>query len=147
MQTELSQSSGHCWVFQIYWHIKCSTFTASSFRILNSSAEIPSPPISLFVVMLPKVRSASHSRMSGSRWVVTSPWLSVSVTSLLYSSSYHLFLILFYSNTKLSFHTKLNTWYKVQKIIKEQILLNVIHTCNQMFVVYPEFSPSIISTN
>ena len=24
---------GHCWVFQICWHIECSTFTASSFRI------------------------------------------------------------------------------------------------------------------
>ena len=23
----------HCWVFQIVWHIECSTFTASSFRI------------------------------------------------------------------------------------------------------------------
>ena len=27
------QSCGHCWVFQICWHIECSTFTASSFRI------------------------------------------------------------------------------------------------------------------
>ena len=24
------QSCGHCWVFQICWHIECSTFTASS---------------------------------------------------------------------------------------------------------------------
>ena len=29
----LFQSCGHCWVFQICWHIECSTFTASSFRI------------------------------------------------------------------------------------------------------------------
>ena len=29
----------HCWVFQICWHIECSTFTASSFRIWNSSTE------------------------------------------------------------------------------------------------------------
>ena len=29
----LFQSRGHCWVFQIFWHIECSTFTASSFRI------------------------------------------------------------------------------------------------------------------
>ena len=27
------QSCGHWWVFQICWHIECSTFTASSFRI------------------------------------------------------------------------------------------------------------------
>ena len=33
-----------CWVFQICWHIECSTFTASSFMIWNSSAGIPSPP-------------------------------------------------------------------------------------------------------
>ena len=33
----LFQSCGHCWVFQICWHIDCSTFTASSFRIWNSS--------------------------------------------------------------------------------------------------------------
>ena len=30
-------------VFQICQHIECSTFTASSFRIWNSSAGIPSP--------------------------------------------------------------------------------------------------------
>ena len=34
MKTDLFQSCGHCWVFQICWHIECSTFTASSFRIL-----------------------------------------------------------------------------------------------------------------
>ena len=33
------------WVFQICWHIECSTFTASYFRISNSSTGIPSPPL------------------------------------------------------------------------------------------------------
>ena len=51
---DLVQSCGHCWVFQICWHTECSTFTASSFRILNSSAGILSPPVALFIVMLPK---------------------------------------------------------------------------------------------
>ena len=32
-----------CWVFQIFWHIEYKTLTALSFRIWNSSAEIPSP--------------------------------------------------------------------------------------------------------
>ena len=41
MKTDLFQSCGHCWVFQICWHIECNTFTAASFRILNSSAGIP----------------------------------------------------------------------------------------------------------
>ena len=45
---------GHCWVFQICWHIECSTFTASSSRIWNSSTGIPSPPLALFIVILPK---------------------------------------------------------------------------------------------
>ena len=44
MKTDLFQSCGHCWVFQMCWHIECSTFTASSFRIWNSSTGIPSPP-------------------------------------------------------------------------------------------------------
>ena len=64
MKTDLSQSCGHCWVFQLCWHTKCSTFTASSFRIWNSSAGIPSPPLALFVVMLPKAHLTSHSRIT-----------------------------------------------------------------------------------
>ena len=54
MKIDLFLSCGHCWVFQICWHIECSTFTASSFRIWNSSSGILSPPLALFVVMLPK---------------------------------------------------------------------------------------------
>ena len=72
MKTELFQSCGHCWVFQICWHIECSTFTASFFRIWNSSTGIPSPPLALFVVMLSMAHLISHSRMSGSRWVGSS---------------------------------------------------------------------------
>ena len=49
MKIDLFQSCGHCWVFQICWHIECSTFTASSSRIWNSSTRIPSPPLALFV--------------------------------------------------------------------------------------------------
>src|SRR5574342_23703 len=44
MKTDLFQSCGHCRVFQSCWHIEGSTFTASSFRIWNSSTGIPSPP-------------------------------------------------------------------------------------------------------
>ena len=64
-------SCGHCWVIKVCWHTECSTFTASSFRIWNSSAGIPSLPLALFIVMLPQVRMTSHSRMSSSRWVIT----------------------------------------------------------------------------
>ena len=61
------QSCGHFWVFQICWHIECSTFTASSFRIWNISTGILAPPLALFIVMLSKAHLTSHSRMSGSR--------------------------------------------------------------------------------
>ena len=76
MKTDLFQSCGHCWVFQVCWHIECSTFTASSFRIWNSSSGILSPPQALFVVLLPKGHLTLHSRMSGSRWVITPSLLS-----------------------------------------------------------------------
>ena len=33
MKTDLFQSTGHCWVFQISQHIECSTLIPSSFRI------------------------------------------------------------------------------------------------------------------
>ena len=49
MKTDLFQSCGHCWVSKICWHIECSTLTASSFRIWNSSAEILLPPLTLFM--------------------------------------------------------------------------------------------------
>ena len=88
MKTDLFQSCGHCWVFQICWHIECSTFTASSFRIWNSSTGIPWPPLALFVVMLPKAHLTSHSRMSGCRWVITPLWLSGSWRSLEYLLSH-----------------------------------------------------------
>ena len=37
MKTDLFQSCGYHWVFQICWHIECSTSTASSFRIWKPS--------------------------------------------------------------------------------------------------------------
>ena len=96
MKTDLFQSCGHSWLFQICWHIECSTFTTSSFTIWYSSTGISSPPVALFIVMLPKAHLTLHSRMSGSRWVITPSWLFGSWSSFLYSSSVyycHLFLI------------------------------------------------------
>jgi len=76
MKTDLFQPCGHCWVFQICWHIECNTFTASSFRIWNNSPGIPSPLLTLFIVMVPMAHLTLNSRMSGSRWVITLLWLS-----------------------------------------------------------------------
>ena len=62
----------------VYW---VPHLTATSFRIWNSSTGIPSPPQALFVVMLPKAHLTSHSKMSGSRGVITPSWLSGSLRS------------------------------------------------------------------
>ena len=61
--------------FLNFWHIECSTFTASSFRIWNNSAGIPAPTLALFVAMIPEAHLTSHSRMSGSRQVTTPSWI------------------------------------------------------------------------
>ena len=116
VKTDLFQSCGHCWVFQIWWHIGYSTFTASFFRIWNSSTGIPSPQLALFIEMLPKAYLTSHSRMSGTRWVITPSWLSGSCRSFLYSSSVHSWhpFLIFSASTRsilfLSFIVPISAW-------------------------------------
>ena len=61
-------SCGHCWVFQICWHVECNTLTASSFRVLKSSTGIPLHLSALLTAVLPKAHLIPHSRMSGSGW-------------------------------------------------------------------------------
>jgi len=101
MKPDLFQSCGHCWVFQICWHIDCDTLTTSSFRTSDSSARIPSPPLALFVVMLLKVHLTLHPRMSGSSWVIRPSWLfgwlisfSMVLLCILATSSWYLLLLL-----------------------------------------------------
>ena len=103
MKTNLFQSCGHYWVFQICWHIECSTL-----RIWNSSTGIPSPLIALFVLMLCKAHLTSYSRMSDFRWVITPSWLSGSLRPFLYSSSVyscHQFLISYVSVRSILFRS------------------------------------------
>jgi len=86
-----------------YW---IQHFHSIIFRIWNSSTGIPLPPLALFVVMLPKAHLTSHSRLSGSRWVITPLWLAGSWRSFLYSSSVyscHLFLISYASVRSIPF--------------------------------------------
>ena len=97
-EIDLFQYCGHCWVFQICWHIECNTLIASSFRVLNSSTGIPLHPKTLFtaVGLVPKAHLTSPSRMSGSGWLTTPSKLTSSLGSFWYSSSvysFHLFLI------------------------------------------------------
>ena len=90
------------WPFSVRWPLlsfpnllafESSTFTASSFRIWNSSAWIPSPPP--LCSQITKAYLTLHSKMSGSRHVITQSWLSGSLRSFSYSSAYscHLFSI------------------------------------------------------
>ena len=91
MKADLFQSCGHCWVFQICWHVDFSTLTASSLRIWNSSTGILSFPLALFIMMLPKAHLTTHSRISGSRWArVIESWRSFLCSSSVYPC--HLFL-------------------------------------------------------
>ena len=80
------------WPFPVLWPLLSfpnllAYFTASSFSIWNSSTGIPSPLLVLFIVMFPKAYLTFHSRMSGSRWVITPFWLFGTQGSFLYSSS------------------------------------------------------------
>ena len=84
MKTDLFQSCGHSWVFQIRWHIECSTLATSSFRTWNSSIGILSLP---FIVILPMAHLTSDCRMSVSSWVITPSWLYWSLRCFFYISS------------------------------------------------------------
>ena len=114
MKTDIFQSCGHCGVFQICWQFCCSTFTALSFRIWNSSTGIPSPPLDLFIEMLPKAPLTLHSRISGSRWVITPSWLSGSWRSFLYSSSVYSCHLILISSASVS--SRLPWWLRGQSI-------------------------------
>ena len=68
------------WPFPVLWPLLSfpnllaywvQHFNSITFRLWISSTGIPSPPLAFFVVMLPKAYLTSHSRMSGSRWVIT----------------------------------------------------------------------------
>ena len=54
--------------FQICWHIEWSTFTASSFRIWNSSTGILSTPLALFIVMLRPTWLHIPGRLALGQW-------------------------------------------------------------------------------
>ena len=73
------------WPFPVLWPLlsfpNLLTYWVQHFhsiisRIWNSSTGILPHPLALFVVMLSKAHLTLHSRMSGSRWVITPLWLS-----------------------------------------------------------------------
>ena len=91
MKTDLFQSCGHCWVFQICWqHFHSIIF--QDLKQLSWNSHHLHYLCSQWCFLSP----ISHSRMSGSIWVITSSWLSGSLRSFLYSSyvyACHLFLL------------------------------------------------------
>ena len=106
MKTDLYQSCGHCWVFQICWHIECSTFTTSSFRIWNSSTGIPSPPLALFVVMLRPTWLHIPRYLALGEWSHHRDYLGGEILLIyyclppctLFSFDHHLFLLCIYDS-------------------------------------------------
>ena len=82
----------HCLSLGLKWKLTFSspmvTAEFSKFADILSTAlqqhhllGIPSPPLALFIVMLPKAHLTLHSRMSGSRWVISPSWLYGSLSS------------------------------------------------------------------
>ena len=59
--------------FLAYW---VQHFHSIIFRIWNCSTGILSLPLALFIAMFPKACLTSQTRMSGSRSVITTSWLS-----------------------------------------------------------------------
>ena len=71
--------------------------------------------------MLPKVHLTSHSRLSGSRWVITLSWLSGLWLAFLYSSVYscHLFLISSASVSSISFLSFIVPIFGISNFLEE----------------------------
>ena len=93
----------HCSSLRQEWKLTSSPVTSAEFSkfagilsvalsqhhllgIKIAQLEILSPPLALFIVMFPKAHITSFSRMSGSRWVNTPPWLSGSLRLFFFNS-------------------------------------------------------------
>ena len=72
------------------WHAAVHGVAKSRTWLRLNWTGIPSPPLALFAVMLSKAHLTSHSKMPGSRLVITSSWLS---------GLWRSFFVQFYSNS------------------------------------------------
>ena len=75
MKTDLFQSCGHC----CFPNAGILSAALSQHHLLGfeiAQPGNPSPPLALFIVMLPKAHLTLPSGISGSRWVITPLWLS-----------------------------------------------------------------------
>ena len=91
------------WPFPVLWPLLSfpnllaywvQHFNSIIFRVWNRSTGIPSPPLNLFLTMLPEAHLTSHSRMFSSWWVTTPLWLFGSWRPFFYSSSMYSFITL-----------------------------------------------------
>ena len=98
MKTDIFQSCGHCWVFQICWHNECNTLMMWSFGVINSCTGILSHPRALLIALLPKAFLISFSRMSGSGWLIT-PSNNLVNLDPFYTFLPHCFHLFFISST------------------------------------------------
>ena len=91
MKTDRVPSCGQC-CFPNLLASWVHHFHSIIFLVWNPSAEIPPPPLALFVVMLSKAHWTLHSKLSGYRWVI---WVIKSFFFFFSSPvySFHLFLI------------------------------------------------------
>ena len=107
--TALLRNWDENWPFPILWPLlgfpNLLTYWVqhliASFRILNSSAGIPSPALALLTAVLHKTYLTSHSRMSGSGCVATPSWLLMSLRSFLYIDSMYSFYLFLVSSTSI----------------------------------------------
>ena len=94
-----------CWVFKFAGMLSVALSQHHLLGFEIAQLEFLHLQVTLFIVMLPKAHFTSHSRMSGSRWVITPSWLSWSLKSFLYSSSvYSCYLFLISSTSVRSIH-------------------------------------------
>ena len=63
--------------FSKFAGILCTALSQHHLLVFEiAQLELPSPPLALFEVIFPKAHLTLHSRISGSRWVITWSWLS-----------------------------------------------------------------------
>ena len=79
-------------IFQIWWHIVCSNLPASSFRIWNNSVGIPSPLLSLFIIMCLRPNFIELDKLCSMRsdWLAVWLWFQSACPLMPSLSTYHL---------------------------------------------------------
>ena len=122
--------------FLAYWVQNFHSIIFQDLKLLNWNSITST---ALFIVMLSKAHLTSHSRMSGSRWVITPSWLYGSWRSFLYNSSAYslkrrahkaLPRVLFYQDTT-------SRTYPNVRILLRRFSFALLR--NRVFIILPHF--------